>query len=189
MKRTPFRALPWLLALAILAPISIGVLAGNDAAELPQDATLEGDWFGTWIYASRDHRFAAWIQMDGKRPEIKFRFQAMGSGESFITDWRGQATYHEREGEGVFSFKMDQGDADQFSGQWDWELVFPTSSRTESSPVRGYRANDGRDLRIEFQDHNRTLVRGGRRMSSDATFVWSFRKVSRRHILWDELPF
>ena len=127
--------------------------------------------------------------MDGDHPEVKLRFQSMGSGESFETDWNGQSTYVLNRGNGTFSCDVTTGNENQLSGNWFWRLEYPNSSRTETSPIRMFRLEDGRMLRIEFPEFERTLVKRGKRTYSKVNHSWSFRKISRRILLWDELPF
>lgn len=159
------------------------------AFELPDEAVSDGTWDGTWMYVNRHHRFALWLRTDGARPEAKLRYQSMGSAESFITDWSGYVEYAEKKGEGVFSFRIDRADDDLIVGDWYWHLEFPTTYRTESSPVRVFRLGDGRMLRIEFPQFVRVVFQRGQRAENRVSTAWTFRKVSRRHLLWDELPF
>ena len=190
-----FRGLICLLLLAFLSLTAVPLPAADESSPaalsnvLPEDASLDGNWHGTWIYVSREHRFALWVQMQGDHVEVRLRYQSMGSGESFQTDWNGQATYVVNRGNGTFSFDITKSDENLLFGDWFWRLEYPNSSRTETSPIRMYRIADGRMLRIEFPEFERTLVKRDKRTHSKVNHSWSFRKISRRILLWDELPF
>ncbi len=152
--------------------------------------TSKGSWEGTWIYVSRDVRMALWMRETDGKPETKFRFESMlASTETFETDWTGSTTYFVQDRPARFSFTMSEAGKDRIEGDWDWMLDMRGSSRSEKSDVEMYRAGDGRRLVMHFKNFLRTVESGGRRRIFDSPQAWTFRKLSRRQALWEELPF
>jgi hypothetical protein len=148
-----------------------------------------GNFVGTWWYVNRDIRAALWLKSVDGEIAAKLQMLRFGSRESFITDWDGVASYDLRGGAGSFALSIDEGDANELRGSWAWELRFPDSSRSESSPVKLYRTGDGRRLVMHFPTLREVVVRPNKTADSTIEKVWTFRQASRRLLLWDELPF
>jgi len=162
---------------------------GRTKLEIP-GSTNEGNWDGTWVYTSRDYRAALWMRSnEGGLPEYRIHVMRTGPQEQFVTDWQGQATYDVKGAPGKFSLTLDYGDADQLAGRVFWNLEFADSGRTDEGNVAIYRTGDGRYLVLHFRDCERKIRRGAETRSMPFDQIWSFRKVSKRLVTWDELPF
>ena len=149
-----------------------------------------GTWTGTWMYISRDIRMALWMSEEQGEPAVKFRYESsMRSTEKFETDWAGQARYFVQDHPGVFEFTIGETGPDLIQAVWDWELDMRGSSRTEKGDVEMYRAGDGRRLVMFFKNFERIIRSGGKQKVHDFPQAWTFRKMSRRLVLWEELPF
>jgi hypothetical protein len=162
---------------------------GRTAIAVPT-RTDNGEWNGTWIYVNRDYNFALWLSEDKGKPIAKIRF--MGNGnlvEAFETDWQGHADYSVQGYPARFDLRLEQTGPDFMVGAWDWDLDFQGSARRETGRVEMFRAGDGRQLVMHFNDFERVIES----TSGDRTFrlpqSWTFRKLSRRLVLWEELPF
>jgi hypothetical protein len=154
------------------------------------EPTSQGKWDGTWIYISRDVRLALWMAQDEGKPIVKLRFEGTLRGtESFETDWMGKASYFVEDHPGKFAFELKETGPDLIVADWDWELDMRGSSRTEKADIEMYRAGDGRRLVMHFKDFERIVRSGGREKVQDFPQAWTFRKMSRRLVLWEELPF
>lgn len=153
------------------------------------DATSRGAWPGTWMYKSRDFYIALWLRPVGDGLEAKLQFMGVTTPESFETDWRGKTEYYVA-GERA-SFSLDLGDVtpDRFRGKWVWEVEFTDSGRSEVGTFEAFRSDDGLHLNIVWDELARTLRRHDQERTLVAAPVWTFRKVSTRLILWDEVPF
>jgi hypothetical protein len=42
---------------------------------------------------------------------------------------------------------------------------------------------------MDFQNYEKTITRGGQDQTSKVPVAWTWIKVSKRELLWDELPF
>lgn len=148
-----------------------------------------GNWMGTWYYQNRDLRFALWMRpgKDG-RPEAKLHFQSLASPETFETDWSGKASYF-LEGQPVeFEMRIESGDAVEARGSWHWTVEFPDSGRTETGRFHLYRILNGRQAVLDFDEYEKTVRRQTRAQKSALAPGYAFTKVSKRHVLWDEIP-
>jgi len=149
----------------------------------------EGVWDGTWYYVNRDSRFVMWIKTEDGVPQIKFQYLSTASAEGFATDWNGNATYKMPHADGSFSLNIKKRDANVIEGRWDWRLEGSSSFRAEQGDYRMYRTGDGRYFVMDFSDYYRTLSgRKGERVFETHP-SWTFRKASKRLVLFDELPF
>jgi hypothetical protein len=162
---------------------------GRTALGLPEP-TSAGTWDGTWIYVSRDERFALWFSKDQGKTIAKIRFEGTrGVSEAFETDWTGRATYSVQDLPGVFEFTLKNDDPDRLEADWHWVLDLRGSSRTENGDVTLYRSEDGRRMVMHFKNFERVIESAGGVRRSNAPHAWTFRKLSRRVALWEELPF
>jgi len=187
-----------LFAVALVAAFSGPVLADDDK-EFRTDVgrgrvfvpapTSEGNWDGTWMYKSRDFYLALWARSVDGKPELKLQYMGLATPEAFETDWSGDAVYYVAGEQATFHLAVEEGGADRFRGRWDWDVQFQDSGRTERGSFEGYRSGDGRTLNLEFDKLERIISRLGKEKHLVASPVWSFRKVSRRLIRWDEIPF
>lgn len=148
-----------------------------------------GTWDGTWMYVNRDARMVMWIKSEDGAPQVKFQYLSTSSSEGFATDWTAEAEYTMPLAQGRFSMNVKKRDANVIEGHWDWHLDAEKSSRTEEGDYRMYRTGDGRFFVMDFTDYHKTLVgtRGERVFTTHPS--WTFQKVSKRLVLWDELPF
>jgi hypothetical protein len=162
---------------------------GTSVVIVPQ-RTDQGNWDGTWVYANRDAKYALWLRTPvGGRPEVRLRYQATSSPETFETGWDGKATYALSGQPVTFAFVLERADADVLAGTWNWNAQFGRSSRTETGTFEAFRAGDGRALVLRFKSYERVVKRKDNVRTTQALPIWTFRKVSKRHALWDELPF
>jgi len=149
-----------------------------------------GSWDGTWWYVSRDSKIALWIRAENGTPQVKLRFLSMNAPEGFETDWTGAADYITKIGPGKFRLTLSERDLNTIHGRWDWSLEATDSARIESGTFAIHRTNRGRQLALVFEELIRTMHRKGR---PDDVFTSSpaltFFLASKRHVLWDELPF
>ena len=179
-----------LLALAAAPPATPGPTpeAGERIAVRGGEATDRGEFDGTWIYANRDAHFAMWIRTQDGKPQVKLQYQSLASPESFETDWTGQASYYMAGKPASFVLALDAADADAIAGRWAWELSAESSSRVETAQVKLRRTGYGRTLAMNFQDYKRTLTIGTHGNVLTGPVTWTWVKVSKRELLWDELP-
>ena len=162
---------------------------GRTGLGLPEP-TSKGTWDGTWLYVSRDVRLALWMAENQGKPIVKFRYEGtVRATESFETDWTGKARYFVQDHPGTFEFILKETGPDLIEAGWDWVLDMRGSSRTEKGDIEMYRAGDGRRLVMFFKNFERIIVSGGRQKVHDFPQAWTFRKMSRRLVLWEELPF
>jgi len=161
---------------------------GRTAIGLPE-ATDRGTWDGTWIYVSRDVRMALWLTRDKGKTIAKIQFQGTISGdEAFETDWTGTANYSVQDLPGIFEFTLKNDDPDRLEADWYWSLDLRGSSRTENADIQMYRAGNGRRMVMYFKDFERIVKSGGNTRRFALPQAWTFRKLSRRLALWEELP-
>ena len=52
-----------------------------------------------------------------------------------------------------------------------------------------YRTGYGRSLLMDFQNYKKIITRNGRNQILHGPVIWTWVKVSKRELLWDELPF
>ena len=162
---------------------------GRSAIAIP-NRTDNGEWSGTWIYVNRDYQFALWLSEDDGKPIAKLRF--MGNGnlvEAFETDWKGRADYSVQGFPGRFELRMQEVGPDVMKAIWDWDLDFQGSARRESAEIEMFRAGDGRQLVMHFKDFERVIESASGDQRYALPQSWTFRKLSRRLVLWEELPF
>lgn len=163
---------------------------GRSKILLPEP-TDAGEWNGTWYYRNRDARFALWFRTaaDGS-PEMKLQYLGlMLSPEGFVTDWKTRATYNVKDRVATFALDVRERGANRIEGTWDWKLALFDSGRFETAEITIYRAGDGRQLVMFFHNFNKTIKRGSAISSIDTDQAWTFRKASKRLVLFDELPF
>jgi len=162
---------------------------GRTAIAVPT-RTDNGDFGGTWIYVNRDYMFALWLSEHDGKPIARIRFQGNGNLiEAFETDWEGLSNYSVQGYPARFNFRLNEADPDLLKASWDWDLDFRGSARREKGEVEVYRSGDGRQLVMNFLEFERVIesTSGDRRFALPQ--VWTFRKLSKRLVLWEELPF
>jgi hypothetical protein len=153
------------------------------------DPTTAGSFDGTWMYLNRDARYALWIRTkDGVR-QVKLQYQSLASPEAFETDWDGKAQYYLSGHPVTFELKVGKNSGEQILGTWSWTLQIDQSGRRESADLVIYRTGYGRTLLMDFQNYQKTVTRNGRNSIMKAPMNWTWNKVSKRELLWDELPF
>lgn len=185
---------------AIAAVFALSVSAGVIKTDIPgigpetlslatPDPTTAGSFDGTWMYVNRDARFALWIRTRNGVPQVRVQYQSLANPEAFESDWDGNATYYLAGSPVTFALKLGKGTADQISGTWRWDVTIDNSSRRETADIVLYRSGYGRSLVMDFQNYQKTITRNGRNSIMKAPMNWSWNKVSRREVLWDEIPF
>lgn len=194
------RSLRPLLAAVILAAFAAAGFASEEKTNLPgpgtdvvgimkSDETSLGSFDGTWMYVNRDSRFAMWIRTkDGKR-QVRLQFQSLAGPESFETDWDGKAVYYMAGQPVTFELKLDDAGADRMTGTWTWIAKLEHSGRTETADLLIYRTAYGRSINMDFKNYAKTLTRDGKDRTVRVPTSWSWTKISKREILWEELPF
>lgn len=184
----PTCALVAAMLLAAPSRADLGYYGRSDV--LRGDPTTAGDWTGSWVYVSRDQHWALWLREgDGGKVEAKLQYQGQASFENFETDWSGTAEYYLAGTPVKFELKLTKSSADRIEGSWRWTASFPDSERIETAKVALYRVAYGRALTLDFGDNYVRIVRrGGKESKVTVPTAWGFTKVSRRHVLWDEMP-
>lgn len=183
----------------LLTRIACLLLAGTLAASVahaqgravapPLPRSDAGDWIGTWYYVNRDVRLVLWMRVEQGLPQIKLRYLGLSTLEGFESDWQGKASYDFEGYPGLFSLEPTERDANTIKGKWSWELTKDKAYRLETADVTLYRAGDGRQLVIRFDQYKKVLRAGEESIEIGSDFSWSLRKASSRLVRWDELPF
>ena len=156
----------------------------------PVERSDRGTWHGTWYYANRDIRLVVWLRSDGET--TRARAQAITTTvppETFETDWDGAASYSLERGEGSFRLELTSGDLNTLNGNWTWNLDLGDSERNDSGAFTMYRGGDGRMMILNFSDFERVYRRGSKYETYPSEHTMTFRKVSKRLVQWDEIPF
>jgi hypothetical protein len=151
--------------------------------------TEAGIWDGTWFYVNRDAHMAMWLKTEDGVPQVKFRYRSLASIQGFETDWEGNADYIIRDMPARFSLNISKRDVDRIEGRWVWEVQMSKASRVEQGAYRMYRTGDGRFFVMEFDKLERVINLGEEEKVLSSSPSWTFRKASKRLVLWDELPF
>jgi len=163
---------------------------GTDRVGLMKsDPTNAGTFDGTWMYVNRDSRFALWVRTKEGKRQAKVQYQSLAGPEAFETDWDGRVTYYMAGHPVTFELKLARADADRLSGAWDWVLEIGNSARIEHAKVDVYRTGWGRTLQMDFADYEKIVRRNGVDQTAKAPVSWAWIKVSKRELLWAELPF
>jgi hypothetical protein len=152
----------------------------------PTDA---GEWDGTWWYVNRDARMAIWLRTVDGLPELKFQFMSLSAPEGFATDWNAHSEYETRNAAGLFDLQIDERDANTIKGTWNWTLDTDDSARRQRGEVTIFRTGSGRQLVVYFNRFEFSIGRKDQEKWQPARQSWTFRKASKRLVLWDELPF
>jgi hypothetical protein len=187
-----------LLAFAVV--LSPYAFAGEEKSELPgtgndrtliekAEPTTAGTFEGTWLYVNRDARFALWSRMKNGTPQVKVQYQSLASPEAFETDWDGKALYYLAGNPVTFELKLGPSTANKIVGKWFWELKVGNAHRLESADVVVYRTYYGRTLLMDFQNFEKAVTHAGQDKVVKLPIVWNWIKVSKRELIWDELPF
>ena len=185
-----------------VAALAVGALAfsAEEKTNLPgtrndiqaimkSDPTNAGTFDGTWIYVNRDSRFAMWIRTKQGKRQLRLQYQSLASPEAFETDWDGKAIYYMGDKPVNFELKLTTQTADELSGTWSWVLKFGTSGRVETADVLLYRTTYGHMMQMDFKNYAKTLIRNGVDRTVNVPTSWAWTKVSKREILWQEMPF
>lgn len=198
MERPRRRLVPLALALALVPALArAGEVveqptldpSGRAVVILP-DRTDEGNWDGTWVFATRDAKYALWLRTSEEgKAQARLRYQSISTPEGFETDWEGKASYALAGAPVTFAMNLERAEAHVLAGTWDWDAEFPDSARKEVGKFEAFRAGDGRSLVLHFTSYQRSVRRKDKVRTTEALPVWTFRKVSKREALWDELPF
>jgi hypothetical protein len=153
------------------------------------EPTTAGSFDGTWIYVNRDMRFALWMRTKDGVPQARLEYQSLASPEAFETDWDGKAVYYLGGNQVTFELKLGKATADQIQGTWSWILQVDTSARRETADIVMYRTLYGRSLLMDFQNYQKIITRNGKNSVMKVPVNWTWSKISKRELLWDELPF
>lgn len=185
-------AIAALATLAAAAPIFAQMIprhSGRVEAAVP-DPVTDGDWNGTWYYASAECKMALWMRTGPKgKVELKLRYDSLSRPISFETDWTGSADYYISAKRSTFRIALAKTGRDRLEGTWSWSSELPGELRTERGSITLFRAFDGRQLVFRFHDFEAFATTRKGTGVTDVAPVWTFLKGSRRLVLWDELPF
>jgi hypothetical protein len=181
-------------ALALVAPAAeektnLSGGGGEKVALLKADPTTAGSFDGTWMYVNRDARVALWARTKNGVPQVKLQYVSLASPEAFETDWDGKAEYYLAGSTATFELKLGKSSSDRIVGTWSWVLKIGTSGRRETADIVMYRTGYGRTLLLDFQNYEKTITRDGQDKTVKLPIAWGLLKISRRELLWDELPF
>ena len=185
---------------AAAATIALTVHAGEVKSDLPgtgtdrqliqkDEPTELGSFDGTWMYVNRDLRFSMWIRTTNGVSQVRLQYQSLANPEAFESDWDGKALYYLAGNPVTFELKLGPCTADQITGSWSWVVKGGSSGRSETANIVLYRTYDGRTLLMDYQDYERRLTQGDRARVVKAPTVWNWIKISKRELLWDEMPF
>ncbi len=189
-----------LVAAAGAGVLAVAALASEEKSNLPgigtervlikkPDSTTAGSFDGTWMYVNRDARFVLCSRMkDGVR-QVKVQYQSLASPEAFETDWDGKAVYYMGGSQVNFELELGASTADELVGTWSWVLEFGPLGRRETADVVIYRTGFGRNLVMDFRNYAKTITRGDEDQTTRIPVAWTWIKISKRELLWDELPF
>lgn len=194
------RSLRPLLAAVILAAFAAAGFASEEKTNLPgpgtdvvgimkSDETSLGNFDGTWMYVNRDSRFAMWIRTKDGRKQVRLQFQSLAGPEAFETDWDGKAVYYMAGQPVTFELALATADAARMTGSWSWIAQLEGASRKETADLLIYRTAYGRSLQMDFKNYEKTMTLGGKDRTARVPTSWSWIKVSKRELLWEELPF
>lgn len=149
--------------------------------------TDKGNWHGTWTYVSREGRTALWIDTSGDRIRVKVQYQGTSRPEGFVSDWDGNATYIFAGEPGTFDISITEANENRIDGTWFWDVQFENVGRSERGTFALHRVADGRQMLMDFSEYERVLRKGEKVSRFDGPIAWTFRKVSKRIALWDEV--
>jgi hypothetical protein len=194
------RSLRPLLAVAILASFAVAFPASEEKTKLPgtgtdvvgimkSDATAAGTFDGTWMYVNRDGHFAMWIRTKEGKTQVRLQFQSLAGPEAFETDWDGKAVYYMAGRPVTFELKLATADAARMTGSWSWIAKLENAARKETADLLIYRTAYGRSFQMDFNNYAKTIERNGNERTVRVPTSWSWTKISKREILWEELPF
>ncbi len=188
------------IALAAAAVVGLAGYAGEEKTHLPAfgterhmvkppDPTTSGSFDGTWMYVNRDTRYAMWIRTKDGAQQVKIQFQSLASPEAFETDWDGKAVYYLAGTPVTYELKLGKSSGDQLTGTWTWNLSIDGTRRQETADLVVHRTGNGRSLLMDFQNYQKIVTQRGQDKTFRYPVAWTWTKVSRRELLWDELPF
>jgi hypothetical protein len=89
----------------------------------------------------------------------------------------------------TFELKLANADATKLTGAWFWDLEIGDSARKEKADVVVYRTGYGRTLQMDFNNYEKTIRRSGVDQMARVPTSWAWTKISKRELLWAELPF
>jgi len=153
------------------------------------EPTSAGSFDGTWMYVNRDMRFAMWARTKDGVPQVRLQFQSLANPEAFETDWDGKAVYYLAGTPVNFELKLGASNADQILGAWSWSLRLEGTGRLETADVVVHRTVHGRTLLMDFQNYQKVITKNGKDQVIRMPVAWTWTKISKRELLWDELPF
>jgi hypothetical protein len=194
------RSVPITIAAAALAVLALAAFAAEEKTNLPAfgperlllkkpDPTIAGSFDGTWMYVNRDSRFALWARTKDGVTKVKVQFQSLATPEAFESDWDGKALYYLAGTPVTFELKLGACNANQILGTWSWLLESDRRSRRETADVVINRTGFGRTLLMDFQNFKKVTTRDGQDNTLAVPVAWTWTKISKRELLWDELPF
>jgi hypothetical protein len=169
-------------------PPEMTPIPGKIAVMTPEPVSM-GSFGGTWLYVNRDGRFALWVRTENGATRARVQFQSIVTPESFESDWNGEANYFVAGAPVRFEQKIARADSQRMDGTWFWNLDAGTTGRKEESGLVFQRTGTGRMLAMEFTSFRRTFRKAGENKVVQMPQVWTWTKVSKRELLWDELPF
>ena len=185
---------PVVAALFVIA-VLIASVAGGAGERRPglqtyktSPRTEAGDWYGTWVYKSRDQRVVLWLRADASgRPEYRLQYQSLGTPEAFTTDWTGRSEYAVTGTDALFHLAAKERGEHSIRGTLDWDLQFERSGRRRTAEFEMFRGGDGRHLVLHFHKQSLVIRKGDKEATDNSPGAWTFIKNSRRLVLWEEI--
>lgn len=184
-----------LVAALFVSVVLIASVANGAGARRPGLQTYKtsprtdaGDWYGTWVYKSRQQRVVLWLRADAAgQPEYRLQYQSLGTPEAFITDWTGRSEYAVTGTDASFHLVANQRSKDSISGTLDWNLQFEKTGRRRVAEFEMFRGGDGRHLVLNFPKQSLIIRKGDKEATDDSPGAWTFIKNSKRLVLWEEI--
>lgn len=158
------------------------------AAVMMATPVTEGSFDGTWMYVNRDSHFAMWIKTEGGKARMRIQFQSITTPEAFETDWSGKSNYYLTGRPVTFEFKIGTSDAGKITGTWAWDMENDFTGRKETADIVLQRTGFGRTMVMAFNNYEKTLRKNGTARTFKLPVAWNWTKISKRELLWSELP-
>jgi hypothetical protein len=195
------RTHPLLAPAILLVAVSVAG-AGGIEKDLPPEMTPdpgkakvmmaspvnEGTFDGTWMYVNRDAHFAMWIKTEGGKPQMRIQYQSIATPEAFETDWSGKSNYYLSGNPVTFEFKLGESDTNRITGSWLWDFETDLHGRKETADIVLQRTGFGRTMLMAFNNFEKTMRRNGDARVFKLPVAWNWTKISKRELLWNELP-
>lgn len=188
MRIRKFRSIEIGLGVCVAAGLWLAAGAADPSAP---PATSEGNWHGTWQYGNVQEKVALFMrQSEGAPVEIRLQYSGSRPVQEFATDWNGAASYSVQGRPASFELEVSERTDERISGTIRWDFPLAENVReSRSGKFVIYRKLDGRYLQLHADEFEWKRYSGetviGRQVGP---MDWSFRKRSKRIVMWEELP-